>query len=127
MPLLVQFPEHSQPRTSAARVMLIDLFSICLNSAGAKRPETDGRDLRLSLEDGGHPFVFSENEGLVAISDGRHKYIQFAQAGREVCEAYDLQEDPHEFNNVVAQPSYARDVSRLRGMLAGVFMRDFLR
>lgn len=107
--------------------MLMDILPTCLSCAGVEPPAVDGRDQRRSMEDGGHQYVLSECEGMAIISDGRYKYIQRAQSGRSVCEAYDLVNDPHEFDDFVDDPANALDVGRLRGALAGMFMKDFLK
>jgi arylsulfatase A-like enzyme len=127
IPLLVQFPGQKQHQSSKARVMLMDLMPTCAGVAGVETPPVDGRDLRTSMQDGGYPIVLSECDGMTIIADGEFKYIQYQQKGREMCEAYDLLKDPHEFENVANDPAYMGQVSRMRGLLAGVFMRDFLK
>jgi hypothetical protein len=64
---------------------------------------------------------------MTIIGDGKFKYIQWQHKGREICEAYDLVRDPHEFENVANDPAYAGEMSRMRGLLAGVFIRDILK
>ncbi|MCL2640409.1 MAG: sulfatase-like hydrolase/transferase, partial [Phycisphaerales bacterium] len=128
VPLLAQFlgGPPPLPRHSDALVRLTDLMPTCLTAAGAPPlpvPQmTDGRDLRRSIVDGGHSHILAESEGLVTISDGRFKYTQCRAGGEEVCEAYDLVNDPHEFDSVVDHP----EVGRLRSKLLSVFMNDLL-
>ena len=128
VPLLAQFPGNTQPQQSSALVRLTDLFPTCLAAAGAPIPQlTDGRDLRQSLTDNGHPYILAESEGLITISDGRFKYSQCRRPPNlELCEAYDLLTDPHEFDNIVGNPSFAPEISRLRSTLLSVFMNDLL-
>ncbi|MCL2646242.1 MAG: sulfatase-like hydrolase/transferase [Phycisphaerales bacterium] len=130
VPLLAQFPGQSKniPQHSNALVRLTDLLPTCLTVAGAPIPQlTDGRDLRQSLTDGGHPYILAESEGLLTISDGRYKYTQCRRPpDLELCEAYDLLTDPHEFNNVINTPSLAPQISQLRSTLLSAFMNDLL-
>jgi len=127
VPLLVKFPGRKAHESSGARVMLMDLMPTCAAVAGVEAPPVDGRDLRQSMQDGGYPFVLSECDGMMVIADGKFKYIQYQQKGREMCEAYDLVRDPHEFDNVAHDRGYLGEVNRMRGLLTGLFMRDFLK
>ena len=126
VPLIACFPEQTRHQSTDAHVMLIDILPTCLSFAGVEPPAIDGRDLRLSLGDGGYAYVLSECDGMAVVSDGRHKYVQFNQSGRSLCEAYDLAEDPNEFDNVIDHAAHVREISSLREVLAGFFMKDLL-
>jgi arylsulfatase A-like enzyme len=126
VPLIVRFPGGARPGRSDARVVLTDILPTCLGAAGVEPPEVDGRDLALSVEDGGCRYIFSEAEGLATVSDGRFKYVHCTQRGGLLAEAYDLERDPFEFENVIDDPRCAADVSRLRSELVGFFMKDLL-
>ena len=115
------------PGASRARVSLVDLLPTCLAAAGVEPTRTDGRDLRTSMADGGHRYLFSEAEGLAAVSDGRWKYAQSVQRGETMCEAYDLETDPREYVNIARDAAHAREIGELQRVLTGFFMNDFLK
>ena len=52
------------------------------------------------------------------VTDGHYKLIHFYETGVDQWELYDLQKDPHELCNVIDDPSYSRERSRLESELA---------
>lgn len=114
VPLLVRSPGQREGLMTEALVMLTDVTATCVRAAGLPPVPTDGRDLLDSARSGGHPYILSEGEGFVAVSDGRMKYVHIRKGNREHAELFDLQLDPHEFQNVIDRPEYARQLADLR-------------
>jgi arylsulfatase A-like enzyme len=121
VPLLVRGPGFPAQR-SPARVSLLDIMPTCLRAAGVEMPPVDGRDLRVS--DRRH--IITEAEGFMTIQDERYKYIQSREAEGVRCELYDLEEDPHEFVNLVRQPEHLPVLAALRARLVEHFMDTVL-
>lgn len=126
VPLLVQFPDRPQPRTTDARVMLTGIMATCLAAAGLPEERTDGRDFRASIEDGGARYTFAEGEGFIAVSDGSYKYVYTNKAGQEYAELFDLRADPDEYDNALARPELAGELARLRGQVVKHLMPKVL-
>nr|WP_144923512.1 sulfatase-like hydrolase/transferase [Paenibacillus bovis] len=127
VPLLVKYPGSSQGYTTDVKVMLTDIMATCMKVANISDPvPTDGRDFNESIEVGGYPYVFSEGEGFICVSDGQYKYIHINKNNREHDEMFDLEKDPNEFENVINQTEYAEKLAELRGEVAKLFMKKLL-
>ncbi|MGN6564142.1 MAG: sulfatase family protein [Thermomicrobiales bacterium] len=126
VPLLVRDPGGPAPRTTAARVMLIDLLPTCLAAAGVTGYQADGASLPDVVARGGHPYIFSESENFVAVTDGTTKYIHVRRDGEPLTEVFDLAADPHEFENVAAEPAYADRKAALQQAVVDLFMDRLL-
>ncbi|MFB9279432.1 sulfatase-like hydrolase/transferase [Cohnella cellulosilytica] len=128
VPLLVQYPGDKRHRRVTEQVQLTDLMPTCLQAAGADSSglALDGADLHAVIAHGGHPYVFSEGEGFITVSDGRMKYIQVRKQGREHGELFDRLHDPLEFENVIDRPEYAAALAELRLAINNLFMHKLL-
>jgi arylsulfatase A-like enzyme len=120
VPLFVRLPDQVQGQRSEALVSLVDVMPTALAVAGVDgppkdAPSTDGRDLRLSQEDGGYPVVFSEADGFIAATDGRFKYAHYTRDGEALSELYDMEADSHEFHDQARNPAYTGALARMRG------------
>jgi arylsulfatase A-like enzyme len=126
IPFIVQFPGQGEKRDSNAMVSLIDLNPTCLALAGLEPIRSDGRDLRRSIEDGGHPVVISESDQFLSIFDGRYKYLHVQDEGSKFDELYDVKNDPNEFTNLAGSKEHSAELARLRGILLERFVADCL-
>lgn len=88
---------------SDALVSLVDVLPTLLAAAGGSPDAVDGRH----LDGDGHPHVFAEGEGFSVVTDGRSKLVTVRKDGAELTEMFDLETDPHEFDNVAGKPSNA--------------------
>ena len=127
IPLVISWPGHLRAGVrSEALVELTDLVPTLLDAAGLTTPpDLHGRSLfpLLSGQADTHAhreFVRCEyHDALMRpyashanmIFDGRYKLAVYH--GRDIGELYDLQEDPHEFHNLWADPGYAEARFRL--------------
>lgn len=103
VPLLVRYPGKGAAGTCGALVQLTDLFATCMGAAGIEGIPTDGADLRQLAAAGGHPYVFAEGEGYLAVSDGRYKYAHIRKPGERFDELLDLEKDPGEYENAIGR------------------------
>lgn len=126
VPLLARFPGQTTPRTSDALVSLVDLLPTALAVAGIHAPDLDGRDLRASIEDGGHGHVLAESELFVTVTDGRLKYVHARVGDAMFAELYDLGRDPDEYTSFIDEPEHARGLANLRGAALDVFLNHAL-
>lgn len=122
VPLFIRWPRWlAGGRTVRENVSLCDLFATLCDLAGVPAvPGLDSRSLRPLLEGGGAEW---NNEAVsqfgafnVMIKRDHLKYQYYGPDMPEVL--FDLERDPQERTNVVAQPEYAESVERFRRRLA---------
>lgn len=121
VPLMISAP-RLEPRLVETPVSTLDVNSTLAELVGIDlgevSPWTDGESL-LELAKGGTRTTPVRMEyaaeasyaPLVAIVDGRWKYIQCALDPELL---FDLQADPHELTNLAVDPAYAETLTRLR-------------
>lgn len=70
-----------------------------------------------------HPDIPGLNDQIIAgnrsyrsrgVSTDRYKYFQYFEHDPVIEELYDLENDPHEMNNLVSNPEYSEVLSKLR-------------
>jgi arylsulfatase A-like enzyme len=113
VPLFVRLPAQQSGRAVDALVSLVDVLPTTLGVAGIEPPPHDGRDLRQSADQGGHPLAFSEADGFISATDGRFKYVHYHR-DQQLAELYDLERDPNEYQNRIEHVDYARVLAGLR-------------
>lgn len=127
VPLFLHAPGISRDGAKTrAPVTLTDLYPTLCELAGLPVPaQCDGRSLVPQLRDPTSPratlsltsFVFpGETSPSHAVSDTRHRFIRYGNGFEEL---YDLESDPNEFTNRVADPALAAVKAQLvRGLPA---------
>lgn len=111
VPLIISWPGHlPEAQRAEALVSIMDVMPTLLKEAGLEIPDfVEGRDLHPvfrgeSVQD----YVFSEYYSTLdpcrMVSDGRYKYIHTEE---DICELYDLKNDPEELVNLAWYPQYA--------------------
>ncbi|MFW6060082.1 MAG: sulfatase [Phycisphaeraceae bacterium] len=110
VPLIIAGPGIPAGRTSDAMVELIDLNPTICDLAGVEpAPSLDARSLAPVLREEANEHrseVLSMLMGFQFVCDGRHKLIQYVNAGNAL---YDIEQDPAEQRNVVDEhPDVAR-------------------
>jgi choline-sulfatase len=123
VPLLVRWPGRVPAgKTSDALAEVADVFPTCLAAAGCEpSPRALGRSL-LDAGDGGalRDAQLSEVANASGLSfmaaTRRHKYAA-DQAGRGFM-LFDLDDDPHELHNLIADPAAAPLRDRMHRLLA---------
>lgn len=121
VPMMVKCPSIIKPGTSAAAlVMNIDVGPTLLEYAGVKVPaHMQGRSF-LNVLNGKtqqhHDKIFYEyyweyhfpqTPTMFAVRSGKYKYIHYYGLWTQN-ELYDLEKDPFEMNNLIADPQYAQ-------------------
>lgn len=114
VPLIISWPGHIQAGLrSDALVELLDVMPTLMEAAGLPVPaHVQGRSLWPILRGEGdpqthRPFVRCEYYDALGLSDGSfgtmyrdRQYKLVVYHGHKLGELYDLQDDPHEFNNL---------------------------
>ncbi len=125
MPFLVRWPDQIQPATlSDGMILNVDFAPTILAAAGIlPDPGMQGEDF-LPLTRGEIPmgwrdsmyyrYYYShfESEPHYGVRTRTHKLIYFHRIDQWEC--YDLENDPHEMNNVYADPAYVAVVVELK-------------
>ncbi len=120
-PLIVRGPGIPQGSTDAF-TYLFDLFPTLLAQGGVEAPTgLDGRDLA-PLWSGGDPTwrrsVFLPYRDLMrAVRGDRYKLIVYPSVNHR--QLFDLQDDPDELRNLIAEPKYGEIAFRLEALLEG--------
>lgn len=128
IPMIVRWPEFLRLRSERGQVIeqlveLRDVLPTFLDAAGMHKPEEmDGMSMLelirgrtqnwrkvLDLE---HAQIYWKGNSWVALTDGRHKYIYFTLTGEQ--HLFDLDEDPHEMNNLADDTARAELLSQWR-------------
>jgi arylsulfatase A-like enzyme len=119
VPLLIAGPGIA-PRVTPAFVYQTDLLPTLCDLAGVPIPAgVDGRSLRPILE--GRREAVREfaatffMDQQFAVRDARWKLIHFPHHGRR--ELYDLQQDPHELQDLSADPAFSARIATLTARL----------
>lgn len=119
VPLVFAGPGIPKGRSDAL-VYLMDLFPTFVDFGGAKLPEdVEGRDLRPIIE-GRRSKVrdvlyTAYRDCQRAVRDDRWKLIRYPRVDQT--QLFDLQNDPHELNNLADKPEYAAQVAEMTGLL----------
>ena len=127
MPLLVRYPAEVRPRVSNDMVLNLDFAPTFLDYAGASIPEEMQGDSMRGVLGGKTPenwrksiyYHYYEYPGWhmvkrhYGVRTDRFKLMHFYY-DIDAWEMYDLQNDPHELNNIYADPRYAGTVAELK-------------
>lgn len=137
IPLIVLLPKRLQrqfgisPGTrSEAPVCLQDIMPTILDACGVEIPDSvDGRSVLPMLVDpdgpwreavhGEHSACYDPSQEMQYLTDGKQKYIWFAQDGSELL--FDLVTDPYEETDLAADPAHADQLQHWRSQLVEIF------
>ena len=122
VPLLFAGPGISPDGRCRQPAELLDIYptliDLCQLSA---RTDLEGISLMPQLKDATtrreRPAITSHNQGNHAIRSENWRYIHYADASEEL---YDLQNDPHEWENLINHPQYAATVAEHKQWLPRV-------
>lgn len=134
MPCLIRFPERIKPRTEIDNLALnIDIAPTLLDYAGIRIPsDIQGVSLRPLLEQDESKignwrqsayYQYFEYprwhhvQPHYGVRTQRYKLIHFYY-DIDVWEFYDLEKDPHELTNRIADPAYASIIKELKAEIA---------
>ena len=126
VPLIVRGPGVARGARCAALVSTLDLVPLFYHAGGVEPPATlQGIDLTPLLTDPAQSLrdcVVSENLNALMVRDERYKYVQYRDGDGEL---YDLESDPQELTNLIADRAHMGEVSRLRGLLVAHMLESF--
>jgi arylsulfatase A-like enzyme len=119
-PLIVSGPGVPASQSTRAFTYLLDLLPTITDAAGLEAPaKVAGASLRplwTGTQKQVRDSVFLPFSGLMrAVRDERWKLIVYPPINYR--ELFDLQADPHETNNLAADPTYAAEIERLTGLI----------
>lgn len=137
VPLVVRYPgltPPTAPRTIDGMVLTVDMAPSILDICGVPPlPKTHGRSWkRLAMGDAAgwrtswyyeynYEKQFPYTPNVRGVRTDRYKLIRYPHGDggpdRHLGELYDLQQDPDESKNLIADPAYAGLVAELRGEL----------
>ncbi len=110
VPLIIVAPGTTEPGSRTNRVVsLVDLYPTLAELAGFEIPEhVDGRSLMPLLIDPAtdwqHVALSTFGYKNHAVRSDRYRYIRYADGSEEL---YDHDSDPHEWQNLAADPEYS--------------------
>lgn len=130
IPLLIRFPGEVQPATTVdGYVSLVDLFPTILDYLDVAETESDGKSLRGLIEgsDTIHgQYVVTEWDrdnisNYMVVKDGWKLIIPYTIKSSVINAMYDLNNDPHEMNNLLGsnpnRAAYQDEAEELRECL----------
>lgn len=126
VPLVISAPRQKRPGKGSTRpVELVDVYPTLADLAGLTPPENlAGASLRPLLDDPQakwerSAFTQVQRNGFPgrSIRTERWRYIEWDE-GRKGAQLYDMEQDPGELNNLVADPQRAEAVAHLKSLLS---------
>jgi arylsulfatase A-like enzyme len=122
VPLILAGPGVTAGARCTRPVELLDLYPTVLELCGLPpRTDLEGHSLvpLLKQADAPRPWpaITTHNQGNHAVRSQRWRYIRYADGSEEL---YDLENDPHEWTNVVDDPRHAAVVQQHRAWLPKV-------
>lgn len=126
VPLIIRPPGGSAAARVSEPVQLMDLAATFRDIAGAGDiPQSAAKSLRAVVERGEaapqHEVIVSENYGFAMFFAGRHKLVVYEDDLLPV-QLFDLEADPSEDRNLIADGAYAATVERMMD----AYVRPFL-
>ena len=115
VPLIVRTPNGAENHIISDLVELVDLCPTLLDIAGLEvAPELQGHSQRQALQ--GDPaykreYIFAESGAVKTIRSQTHKLVYYP--GQPYGELYDLEQDPHEMQNLYQDPNHRDLCSRM--------------
>jgi arylsulfatase A-like enzyme len=119
VPLLIAGPGIPSGQQRAAQCYLRDLFPTICELAGLVAPQVDGQSLALILrgeKDEIYPFIvgyFQDSQRM--IRESHWKLCWYPKVDR--CQLFNLENDPSELHDLIAEPMHAPRIADLRGKL----------
>ena len=132
IPLLIRFPHNIEKNTLVkGYISNIDLFATILDYLKIKEHPSDGKSLRglIDKKDKEHgKYVVTEwnyrgdvTSNYMVLKDGWKLLVPYSQTSKVINAMYNLNNDPHEINNLIGKnpdrKQYEAKAEELRGCL----------
>ena len=117
VPLIIYDAQKRQAERKEQRVLSTDIVPTILKFAGrTARAEADGVPYD---EDEGREYIISECDNRIALIYRQYKleWNFYAKKGKLYKEFYDLEKDPHEFENCYSRPEYKDVIEHMEAYL----------
>ncbi|NKB70588.1 MAG: sulfatase-like hydrolase/transferase [Candidatus Latescibacteria bacterium] len=119
VPLIIAGPGVPENQQTDTWCYLLDLFPTLCQLTGLPTPETvEGNSLVSSIQTPStvvrDSLHFAYKDIQRAVRKGRFKLIEYRVNGKQTTQLFDLESDPCETANLVAQPQYAETLGSLR-------------
>src|SRR5690606_32736871 len=112
VPLMIRYPKGIQSNTTVSGyVSLIDLFATILDYCHVPAPPSNGSSLRGLINgkvDSKETYVVTEwlpkednTPNYMIVKDGWKMFIPYSVESKVINVLYNLNEDPHELNNLI--------------------------
>jgi arylsulfatase A-like enzyme len=116
VPLIISVPGKESGGRSNQPVSLIDLYPTLIELCGLPEVEgLEGESLLPLLSDPrakrANPAISSLGPDYHSVKDENYSYINYGDGQEEL---YDIDKDPHEWNNLAKNPAYAEIKTRLK-------------
>lgn len=132
IPLVIRYPKAlSAGQHSSRLVSTLDLAPTLVELGEQAVPATMmGASLKPLFENDAAPWrdrllyeYFQEGPGpavptMLGVRTEQYKYVHYPDLPDDIDELYDLETDPFELHNLIAEPSYAVKLGELQGALA---------
>lgn len=119
VPLIFAGPGVRSGQRCSQPAELLDIYPTLVDLCGLpQRDDLEGISLQPQLDNQSalreRPAITSHNQGNHAIRSERWRYIRYADDSEEL---YDMQQDPHEWKNLIGQQDLAKIVEEHRRWL----------
>lgn len=125
VPFIWAGPGVARGAKTDVTVSLIDLYPTLVEMCGLPRPAQplEGESIAKTLKNPAqaedrHVFIPYMEPGKFAVINRGWRYICYRDDGEEL---YDVQADPHEWNNLAAKPEHAERMAKMRKLVPEKF------
>ena len=125
VPFIWAGPGVTQGAKTGVTVSLIDMYPTLVEMCGLPKPRQrlEGESIAPTLKNPGiakdrNVFLPYMEPGEFAVINREWRYIRYGDDGEEL---YDVQADPHEWNNLATLPEHAERIAQLRDVAPETF------
>ena len=122
LPLILSGPGIPKGETRDQLCYIYDIYPTLCGMAGLEVPETVQYESLTPIvsnagAQGRGSLYFSFMSWHRAVTDGRHKLIEFCVEGKRHTQLFDLKQDPEEVTNLAEDPNMSEKLKSMRKLL----------